>query len=91
MQALVAFDVADDHRRHRITRVLLDYGQRVQESVFWVECEDELLDRIRERLGCVIEVSEDNIWMVVICRTCAGKVETLGVARKPEIPEYFIL
>ena len=55
MQALIAFDIADDHRRYRLTRVLLDYGERIQESVFWIDCEDDLVDRIRERVTRVLE------------------------------------
>lgn len=90
MQALVAFDVADDHRRYRLSQVLLDYGQRVQESVFWLECEDELLGRIRQRVSAVLDVREDNLWVVIVCRSCARKVETMGLGRKPEVPDFFI-
>ena len=91
MQALVAFDVADDRRRYRLTRVLLDYGTRIQESVFWVECEDDLVERIRERVRGVLDVEVDNLWMVPVCEGCVKKVETIGIGRKPEVPEYFIV
>jgi CRISPR-associated protein Cas2 len=90
LQALVAFDIADNQRRDRLTRVLLDYGQRVQESVFWLECEDELLERIRQRMCGVIDSGGDNLWMIVLCRGCARRVETWGQGRKPVIPEFFI-
>lgn len=91
MQALIAFDVTDDKRRYRLTRVLLDYGERIQESVFWIDCEDELLDRIRQRVSKVLDVTLDNYWMVPVCGACSKKVETIGIGRKPEIPEYFIV
>ena len=55
IQWVVCYDMADDVRRNRLVKVLLDYGQRVQESVFWVEAEDDLADRIRERVGRVID------------------------------------
>ena len=90
MQALAAFDVADDQRRYRVTQVLLDYGQRVQESVFWLECEEDLLARIRQRLLSVLNGSEDNLWIVLLCGACARKIEVMGVGRKPEIPDFFI-
>ena len=54
MQWLVSYDVADDTRRGKLSKALLDYGQRVQESVFWVETEDDLGDRIRERILRII-------------------------------------
>ena len=38
---LIAFDLASDRRRYRLTRLLEGYGQRVQESVFecWISGE----------------------------------------------------
>ncbi len=90
MQAIITFDVSDDSRRYRLTRVLLDYGQRVQESVFWVECDDDLDERIRKRIASVICVDEDNVWVVPVCLACGKKIDTYGVARKPELPEFYI-
>ena len=91
MQMLITFDVADDRRRYRLTQVLLDYGQRVQESVFWVDCDDELGERIRKRISSVISLEEDNVWLAPVCQACARKIETYGNTRKPEVPEYFIV
>ena len=36
---VIAFDVASDRRRYRLTRILEGYGHRVQESVFeaWLD------------------------------------------------------
>jgi CRISPR-associated protein Cas2 len=91
MRALICYDVADDLRRQRLVHVLLDYGQRVQESVFWIETEDDLDKRIRERVGRVIEGKEDSVWIVVICAACAPKIETLGPNRVPASPEFYVL
>ena len=91
MQALIAYDVSDDARRYRVTCVLLDYGQRVQESVFWVECDEDLVERIRERLRAAIDPACDNVWWVTVCQSCTKRVETMGVGRKPEVPEYYVL
>ncbi len=90
MQALIAFDIADDTRRYRLTRVLLDYGQRVQESVFWLDCEDDLLPRIRQRIEHVLDPAQDNLWLLTLCLACSRKAETWGVGRKPELPDYFV-
>ena len=90
MQWLVSFDVADDKRRYRLTRVLLDYGQRLQESVFWLECEDDLAERIRLRLRQAIDEADDNLFIVPACEACVKKMEGMGKARIPEIPEFYI-
>lgn len=91
MQWLVCYDVADDERRTRLAKVLLDYGQRVQGSVFWVEAEDELADRIRERSRRVIREDEDSLWIVPLCGACANKVETFGKTERPEVAEFYVV
>ena len=90
IQWVVCYDSADDARRNRLVKVLLDYGQRVQESVFWVEAEDDLAERIRERLTRVIDVEEDSLWIVPLCAACAKRVEVFGKKGRPVLPEFYI-
>jgi CRISPR-associated protein Cas2 len=91
MQWLICYDSADDTRRQRLVKVLLDYGQRVQESVFWIDADDELAGRILERLRRVTLEEEDSVWVVPLCAACARKIEALGRTRVPELPEYYIV
>lgn len=91
MRILVCYDISDNRRREDLVRILLDYGQRVQESVFWLEAEEELLERMKGRIEKVLEEREDSVWLVPVCDGCAKKVVTVGVQRVPEIPEYYIL
>jgi CRISPR-associated protein Cas2 len=90
MQWLVCYDISDDNRRERLVKVLLDYGQRVQESVFWVDAEEELAPRIRERVQHVISAADDSVWLVALCGACARRIETMGATRVPELPEYYV-
>ena len=79
MKWLACYDIADDQRRQRVVKVLLDYGERVQESVFWVDAEEELVARMRERLARVIGAEEDSLWLVPLCDACVRKVDATGV------------
>lgn len=90
LQWVVCYDSADDNRRDRLVKVLLDYGQRVQESVFWLEGEEDLAQRIRERIAKVVNVEEDLLWIVPLCGGCAKRIEPMGKQGKPTIPEYYI-
>ncbi len=90
IQWVVCYDSSDDARRNRLVNILLDYGQRVQESVFWVEAEDDLAERIRERLGRVIDVDEDSLWIIPLCAACTKKLVVMGKNKRPEVPEYYI-
>lgn len=87
---MIAFDVCDDGRRRRLTEVLLDYGERVQESVFWIECDDEMRERLEERVRKTMEKEEDKVWILPLCLGCGKRIVVLGQSRKPEMPEYYI-
>ena len=51
MQYVICYDIADDRRRDRVAKALLDYGPRVQESVFVANLDEELAAKMWERLG----------------------------------------
>jgi CRISPR-associated endonuclease Cas2 len=58
---LIAYDVADDRRRARIASFLSAHGDRVQYSVFVVDCRPARLIRIRAQLANLIRTDEDSI------------------------------
>ncbi len=48
---VATYDISEDWRRERVARVLSEYGERVQWSVFLVWIESEELPDVRRRLG----------------------------------------
>ena len=78
MLYLVAYDITDDARRNRAADALLDFGPRVQESVF--ECLIENDERVQELLGRLREIAaaEDSIRVVPVCASCAAKLVIIG-------------
>ncbi len=58
---LIAYDVADDRRRVRIANFLSAHGDRIQYSVFVVDCRPAKLIRIRAQLANLIRADEDSI------------------------------
>lgn len=91
MTLLGAYDIADDRRRADVVRVLLDYGSRVQESVFWLDVDQELRDRMEKRLRKAIDPEEDVLWIVPVCGSCVERMTLLGKTRKPETPAFWIV
>lgn len=61
---LVAYDVADDRRRLRLSTKLSSYGDRIQFSVFVVDGRPAKLVRLRAALLKLIDHEIDS---VVIC------------------------
>lgn len=91
MDTLICYDIADDRRRQRVANVLLDFGKRVQESVFWAELDEGLEARLLERLRGVMEETEDSVLLVPVCGGCRKQIVELGKADVPEVKDYYVL
>lgn len=51
---VAAYDITRPTPRARVAEVLLEYGRRVQRSVFEIEVEPEELDDLRFRIGLLL-------------------------------------
>lgn len=91
MQYVVCYDIADDGRRERAASTLLDFGSRVQESVFVANLDEELAERMREKLRRLIDEDHDRVHIFALCAGCAGKTETIGSAEVPADRDYYVV
>ncbi|MCS6912335.1 MAG: CRISPR-associated endonuclease Cas2 [Myxococcales bacterium] len=85
---LVCYDVVDDGRRERLSRLLESVGRRVQWSVFEV-----LLDRteLEALLGQAREparfnAAEDSLRCYPLCAECLSGVRIQGQGSAPLLP-----
>jgi CRISPR-associated protein Cas2 len=81
MHVVVAYDVADDGRRERVAQLLLNYGIRVQRSVFECVIKREDFIVLRHRLDQLIQPEEDSLCFYFLCSTCQNRVIRQGVAQ----------
>lgn len=58
---LIAYDIADDRRRTRVANYLSAHGDRLQFSVFIVDCRPARLIRVRAQLAKLIDPKEDSV------------------------------
>ena len=74
MRYLVGYDISDDKRRDRVATALLDFGQRLEESLFLVYAESarykELMDRLSNLAG---DGPLDRIHVIPVCDACWRK------------------
>jgi len=61
MQYPVCYDIADDRRRQRLSELLLDFGTRVQESVFQCRIDAVLAEKMMARVRHTIEEHTDKV------------------------------
>ena len=93
MLVLVTYDVSTEsvegqRRLRRVAKVCLDYGQRVQKSVFECLVDPEQWVRLRQRLLEETKLEEDSLRFYFLGKNWKLRVEHVGVqtAYDPEGP-----
>ena len=90
MFVLVTYDVATIDkpgrgRLRRIARACLDWGQRVQFSVFEIDLDKAQWVALRSRLLAILDSEQDSIRFYVLDSDARSKVEHHGVRRPREL------
>ena len=92
MRYVVCYDITDDRRRAHLSGILLDFGQRIQESVFVADLNAELAGKMSERVRTVLDVAEDRLHIFPLCAGCSAKAVSVGAAAElPEYKDFYIL
>ncbi len=86
MMILVSYDVrtespAGRRRLRRVARVCLNYGQRVQKSVFECRVNQAQYEALEKRLLDEIDLNEDNLRFYQLTEPLTKHVQEYGVFR----------
>ncbi len=88
---VVSYDIPNDRRRTRVARVLLDYGSRVQYSVFECRIEAKHYERMCARLKKEIDEKEDSVRFYQLCQACLKTVKIIGQGQIEPEPQVVIV
>jgi CRISPR-associated protein Cas2 len=79
MFIIVSYDIKNDKRRTKIHKVLKNYGQWVQYSVFECDIEKKYYLKLRNELDKkIVKEENDSVRFYFLCDTCEGKIERIG-------------
>jgi CRISPR-associated protein Cas2 len=78
---LIAYDVTDDRRRTKVANYLSAHGDRVQYSVFVIDCRPAKLIPLRARLAELIKADEDSILLCDLGQRDHAAVDTMHYPR----------
>lgn len=86
MRILVCYDVATgdkagEKRLRKVARVCVDFGQRVQKSVFECVVSDTQLEKFRQRLLDILKPDEDSLRMYRLAADLESTREIHGICR----------
>ena len=92
MNMIVAYDIADPKRLSRVARIMLDYGVRVQKSIFEAKVTQQVFSEMKARVEKVIVPEKDGVKYFPICEKCAGTVEIIGLGQFTDPDEeYYVI
>ena len=88
MQVLVTYDVATSseggsRRLRRVAKVCLDYGQRVQNSVFECKIDQAQFVVLRKQILDLVDCEQDSVRFYFLGNDWNGRVEHYGA--KPSL------
>ena len=96
MYILVTYDVdttgkEGQRRLRRVAKACLDYGQRVQNSVFECELTEVQLCMLKDRIKEIIDNSLDSIRIYHLNRNENRRVDVLGVETSFDVKDAIIV
>ena len=96
MYILVAYDVdttdkAGQRRLRRVAKACLDYGQRVQNSVFECELTEAQFCILKEHIRDIIDTDADSVRFYHLNRNENRRVEVLGMQTAYNVDQAIII
>jgi CRISPR-associated protein Cas2 len=91
VQYIICYDIADDGRRNKLASALLDFGARVQESVFTANLDDQLAARMLERVSKTIESRWDRVHVFLMCQSCTPRTIVMGTAETVHDQDFYVI
>ena len=79
MIVVVSYDIVDDSRRTRLAQLCLDYGRRVQKSVYECSMDDKKLGELQGKVAKLIDMSVDSVRYYSLCKKCYFAIEVQGI------------
>lgn len=75
----------------KLSKILLDYGDRVQYSVFECILDKKLLDRMKKRIYEAVSEDEDSVRIYILCAGCLKDVALIGRGEVSKDKDVYII
>lgn len=88
---LVSYDIPETRRRTKPAKILEDFGDRVQYSVFECILDEKLLGKMIKRIQEIIIAEDDSIRIYSICAGCEKRIEVMGKGKVSKIENIYVI
>ena len=79
MLYLVSYDIVKDKQRTKLAKKLLDFGIRVQYSVFECDLDNKRLKEMLAQIKHFVDKKTDSLRIYKICDSCSKQIKSLGI------------
>lgn len=87
----ISYDIRKDRRRLKVAKILKDFGERVQLSVFEARLDAAALARLKGRLTRYLDLEAHSLRIYPLCAACRPGIELLGQGVVSEDPDFIII
>ncbi len=91
MRYVVAYDVASDARRLRLSRLMEGYGRRIQKSLFDCNLDAEQIAALTKAIAEVLNKKTDRCHVFRLCAECAQMTQRTGKELEPRTTGAFVI
>lgn len=79
---LVTYDIVDDYRRGRVSKILQTCGERLQYSVFLLEVRPSKMLKVRQEIEFEIDSNDDSVIVCTLGASSQACEEMLFLGRR---------
>lgn len=89
---LICYDIVDDRRRTKLSKLLKTYGLRVQKSVFECKLNEQQFQYLQQKTSSMINLNEDQVRFYPIPAISREKVSIIGFRAEIAVddPAYIV-
>jgi CRISPR-associated protein Cas2 len=84
MLTIIAYDITDPKRLHKVAKLCEDYGMRIQYSVFECRLEADRFEAFWDSLVSLIDPSSDRVTAYKVGASCSKNILDAGVQMHSE-------
>lgn len=81
IEIIITYDVVSDRRRVKLCKILKDYGEHIQYSVFHILISNDELEKLKKKIARIIDKEEDSVKIFFLSKSIIPNQIELGAER----------
>jgi CRISPR-associated protein Cas2 len=81
MLTIVSYDIVNNKQRTLLAKKLLNFGQRVQYSVFECNLSKKQVAEMKKQLLPLIDKKKDSLRIYRLCDQCRKQIQSIGIKK----------